>query len=139
MFFFNNDILQHLDGEGIDGTIGGISIDPLTLFVLLFADDMVLFSENPDELQILLNMLYQNSTYWSLNVNTLKAKLCVFQKRRQAAVRAGNIKMKYSICYLGFKLYYNGNVEMMTKTLPEQTLRAANNQLALFKRLAFDV
>ncbi|MCG7879398.1 MAG: reverse transcriptase domain-containing protein, partial [Candidatus Thiodiazotropha endolucinida] len=141
---FINDIRHHLQGEGADGTINGISIAQLSLFILLFADDMVLFSENPDELQVLLNRLYQYSTDWGLKVNTLKTKICIFQKRRQAAARAWiynneELEIVDSFCYLGLKFYYNGNIEMSTKTLSEQALRAANNLLALFKRISFDV
>ena len=141
---FINDIRQHLEGEGIAGTIGGRSTEQLTLFVLLFAGDMVLFSARLDELQKLLNRLYQYSTYWGLKVNTLKQKSVFFRKRRQAAVRVYKynnevLERVESFCYLGLKLCYNGNIEMMTKTLSEQALRAANNLLALFKRLAFDV
>lgn len=44
-----------------------------------------------------------------------------------------------SFCYLGLKLHYNGNLEMTTKTFSDQAARAANNLLALFKRLSFDV
>lgn len=141
---FINDIRHHLQGEGADGTINGISIAQLSLFILLFADDMFLFSENPDELQVLLNRLYQYSTDWGLKVNTLKTKICIFQKRRQAAARAWiynneELEIVDSFCYLGLKFYYNGNIEMSTKTLSEQALRAANNLLALFKRISFDV
>ena len=56
-------------------------------FVLLFADDMVLFSNNPDELQTLLNRLHSYSSHWGLKVNTAKTKVCVFQKRRQNIVQ----------------------------------------------------
>ena len=48
-------------------------------FVLLFADDMVLFSNSPDELQTLLNRLHIYSSHCGLKVNTAKTKVCVFQ------------------------------------------------------------
>ena len=105
---------------------------------------MVLFSDNPDELQMLLNRLHRYSTYWGLKVNTTKTKICIFQKRRQAVARAWKynneeLEIVDSFCYLGLKLHYNGNMEMTTKALSDQALRAANNLLALFKRVSFDV
>ena len=62
--------------------INGISIQQMCLILLLFADDMVLFSTDPAELQLLLNKLYTYSTEWGLKVNTLKTKICVFEKRK---------------------------------------------------------
>ena len=50
--------------------------------LLLFEDDMVLFSRDPVELQLLLNKPYKYSTEWGLKVNTSKTKICAFQKRR---------------------------------------------------------
>ena len=81
---------------------------------------MVLFSNNPDELQTLLNRLHCYSSYWGLKVNTAKTKVCVFQKRFQEVVKVwkyDNKKLEVvdSFCYLGLKLYYNGNMELMTK------------------------
>ena len=47
---FRNDVRQQLE-NGPEGAIGGIDLERLCCFVLLFADDMVLFSDSPDELQ----------------------------------------------------------------------------------------
>ena len=140
---FINDVRQQLE-NGPEGTIGGIDIERLCFFVLLFADDMVLFSNSPDELQTLLNRLHSYSSHWGLKVNTAKTKVCVFQKRRQNIVQVWKynneeLEVVDSFCYLGLKLHYNGNLEMTTKTLSDQAARAANNLLALFKRLSFDV
>ena len=40
------------------------------LILLLYANDMVFFSTDPTELQLLLNKLYKYSTEWGLKVNT---------------------------------------------------------------------
>ena len=47
--------------------INGIGIQQMCLILLLFADDMVLFSTDPAELQLLLNNLYTYSTEWGLS------------------------------------------------------------------------
>ena len=41
--------------------------------------------------------------------------------------------------YLGMKFHYNGNLEPGVKALSDQALKAANNLLALFKRMSFEV
>lgn len=50
---FIDDIRQDLPKERAEGTNGGTSIEQLSIFLILFADNMVLFSDNPVELQIL--------------------------------------------------------------------------------------
>ena len=78
-------------------------------FVLLFADDIVLFSNSPDELQTLLNRLHIYSSHWGLKVNTAKIKVCVFQKRRQNINQVWKynneeLEVVDSFCYLGLKV-----------------------------------
>ena len=110
----------------------------------MFANDMVLFSESPDELQTLLNKLNQYTTDWGLKINTVKTKVLIFQKRRQQLTRSWKLNdaildVVDSFCYLGLKINYTGNVEFTAKALSDQALRAANGLLALFKRLSFDI
>ena len=42
-------------------------------------------------------------------------------------------------CYLGIKFHKNGNLEQGAKALSEQALKAANQLLALSKRMSFDI
>ena len=51
------------------GEVDGVSINQICFFLLLFVDDMVLFSKDPMELQPLLDKLYAYSTKWGLKVN----------------------------------------------------------------------
>ena len=44
-----------------------------------------------------------------------------------------------SFCYLGMKFHRNGNLEPGVKVLSEQALKAANQLLALSKRMSFDI
>ena len=46
------------------GELDGVSIHQICFFLLLFADDMVLFSKDPMKLQSLLDKLYAYSTKW---------------------------------------------------------------------------
>jgi hypothetical protein len=49
------------------------------LFVLVYADDMVIFAESPEGLQKMLNTLHSYTEEWSLSVNIPKTKVVVFR------------------------------------------------------------
>ena len=59
----------------------GLTFDNITLIILLFADDMVIFGKSPDELQKNINLLYDYCSKWGLEVNVEKTKTMVFRKR----------------------------------------------------------
>ena len=126
------------------GEVAGVSINQLCFFLLLFADDMVLFSKDPMELQSLFDKLYAYSTEWGLKVNIRKTKVCVFENRRTQInhrwlIHGEPLETVDSFCYLGMKFHYNGNLEPGIKALSGQALKATNQLLALFKRMKFDV
>ena len=112
--------------------------------MMMMMDYMVLFSESPDELQTLLDKLYQYTTDWGLKINTVKTKVLIFQKRCQQLTWSWKLydailNVVNSFCYLGLKINYTGNVEFTMKALLDQALRTANGPLALFKCLSFDI
>ena len=141
---FVNDVYSDLTVADGLGEVAGVSINQLCFFLLLFADDMVLFSKDPMELQSLLDKLYAFSTEWGLKVNTRKTKVCVFENRRTQIdqrwlIHGEPLEIVDSFCYLGMKFHYNGNLEPGIKALSDQALKATNQLLALFKRMKFDV
>ena len=116
---FVNDIYSYLKNEGETPSINGIDIEQICFFILMFADYMVLFPESPDELQTLLDKLYQYTTDWGLTINTAKTKVLIFQKRHQQLTRSWKLNdaildVVDSFCYLGLKINYTGNVEFTT-------------------------
>ena len=58
----------------------GIAIYQLQLYLLLFTDDAVLFSETREFLQNQLNNMETYCKTWNLTVNVLKTKIVVFRK-----------------------------------------------------------
>ncbi len=48
----------------------------LKLFVLLYADDTVVFSEDGDELQTHLDKMYEYCKIWNLHLNVKKMQSC---------------------------------------------------------------
>ena len=51
-----------------------IDFNLVSVFLLMYADDMVLLSESPEGLQVLLNSLYNYNTQWNLTLNSDKTK-----------------------------------------------------------------
>ena len=66
-----NDIEENFITKGF----GGDDIGMLRLFLLLYADDIVLFAESEQELQKGLNLLEEYSDKWKLQVNETKLRL----------------------------------------------------------------
>ena len=51
----------------------------LSIYLLVYADDMILFSESFSELQNMLNTIQNYTTEWSLDVHVQKTKFVVFR------------------------------------------------------------
>ena len=64
-----------------DDTECGFSLDDILLVILLFADNMVIFGNSPNDLQRRLDLLNVYCDRWGLSVNTEKTKVMVFRKR----------------------------------------------------------
>ena len=58
----------------------GVDIGMLKLFLLLYADDIILFANEKENLQLSLNILENYCKRWKLKVNTQKTKVMVFRK-----------------------------------------------------------
>ena len=54
----------------------------IKIFLILYADDTLLFSESLDGMQSLLDELSNYCKIWKLEVNTSKTKCVIFSKRK---------------------------------------------------------
>ena len=72
--------LNDVENEFYLNGIEGIDIHHIKLFLLLYADDITLFSETAGSLQRALNLLSTYCQRWKLTVNTNKTKIMVFRK-----------------------------------------------------------
>ena len=70
-----SDIEQEIITKGADGVDTGF----LKLFLLLYADDIIIFYETAEGLQTGLNILYNYCQKWRLSVNPSKSKVMVFR------------------------------------------------------------
>ena len=57
-----------------------ITLNELQIFLLLFADDTVLFSETPEGLQLLLDKLHTYCSKWGITVNVDKTVAMIFKQ-----------------------------------------------------------
>ena len=54
----------------------------LKLFLLLYADETVIFAESTEELQTILIFFLKYCSEWKLSINVSKTKIVVFSKRK---------------------------------------------------------
>ena len=94
----------------------------LKLFVLLYADDTILLSENANDLQKALDGMKEYCDLNNLFVNVEKTKVVVFSKgkiRNKPVLKFGNhiIEVVDKYKYLGIEFNYNGHFAPNIKTL----------------------
>ena len=73
--------LSKLESIFISHGVPGIQILPndVSIFMLMYIDDICIFSDNPKDLQKKLNILNNYCSDWGLKVNTDKTKIIVFR------------------------------------------------------------
>lgn len=84
--------LSDIEGHFIINGFKGVDIGMLKLFVLLYADDIVILSETENGFQHGLKFLEDYCDRWKLQVNVNKRKVMIFRNR-------GAVRKKY-IFYL---------------------------------------
>ena len=87
-FFINDFEIQFIK----DGCVP-VELQDIHLFILMYADDMVLLSETIDGLQQMLNTLSSYTKDWNLEVNIDKTKIVIF---RNGGIVKDNKRWMYS-------------------------------------------
>ena len=130
---FINDMSTQLYDDHADV----ISLNELQIFLLLFADDTVLFSYSANGLQTLLNKLHVYCSKWDITVNTKKTVGMVFK----LGTRKENVELFYNntkldivnkFTYLGVTLSSTGKCYQSQKALADQARRAIYSLHSLF-------
>ena len=101
----------------------------IKLFILLYADDTVIFSENAEGLQNGLNSVNDYCNKWNLRLNTGKCKIVIFsrgivRKYPDFLIDSTKIEVVKDFTYLGLKLNYNNRFSIAQKDLYDRALRA---------------
>ena len=121
-----NDLEDEFYLKGSDG----IDIGMLKIFLLLYADDIIIFARSAEELQNNPDHLHEYSTRYRLIVNTSKTKVMVF---RRGGILPRNMKFYYNnfelaivntFSYLGIVFSTGGSFSECQKTLSGQATKA---------------
>lgn len=102
----------------------------LNLFTLMYADDMVLFSESIEGLQNLLDELNEYCIAWKLSVNVAKSKIVIFRKGGKVkndekwVFRNENLEIVNNFTYLGIVFNFNNKFSKAEKQLAVQARKA---------------
>ena len=71
--------LNAIEEQFMNSGIEGIDIDMFKVFLLLYTDGIVIFANNPEELQNGLDLLYDFCSKWKLTIYINKTKIMVFR------------------------------------------------------------
>ena len=84
---------------------------------ILFADDLVIFAENPKELQNMIDSLNNYHTTQQLNVNCDKTKIMVFSLNPKTGNFRSKLEANLSLMIVGKYKYIWGLSNLITKSL----------------------
>lgn len=107
-----------------------VEVKDLSLFLLMYADDMILFSESIEGLQNMLNNLFTYTQKWNLTVNINKTKIIVFRNGGRVKddevwhFNGDIVQLVDEFCYLGVLLNYNGKFSKAVQHVSEQGRKA---------------
>ena len=136
---FVNDILENINSN-VDGIF---TVNELKLFLILFADDQVVFAKTPDTLQSLLTDIEHYCTEWGLKINTSKTKAMIFEKGRRTYheffLYDTKIELVDSFKYLGITLFKNGSWYRSQKCIAQHASRALFNLFTIFNNAELSV
>jgi hypothetical protein len=119
-------------------------LNQLSMYMSIFAVDIVLFTTNAASLQAQLDCIYQYSIKGGLKINTKKSKVCICEKRKQSYsfewfINGEKLEIVDHFCYLGVNFIYTWNMKNAIKVLCDQALKAYYCLLSLFTRVNLDI
>ena len=137
-----NDLEQHLNVPD-----AGVSMGFIKLLLLLYADDVVIFAESSETLQVEIDKLYEYCEKWKLRLNTEKSKIIVFRKGNRPPTQQWKfgdnvLQTATAISYLGITLSSNGLMTQAQAKLADQANKACfllHKRLSKFKNMSVSV
>ena len=73
--------LNDIEEEFIHKGLHGIDVNMFKVFLILYADDIVVFANSSSELQKSLVLLFDYCQRWKLVVNTSKTKIMILERK----------------------------------------------------------
>ena len=122
---FVNDILEHID-TNIDDLF---TINELKLFLILYADDQILFATSQVALQKMLTNIETYCNTWKLKINTAKTKVLIFEKGTRYTdidifLYGEKLEVVTSFKYLEVYLLKNGSFNRTQKCIAEHASKS---------------
>ncbi|CAG2207414.1 unnamed protein product [Mytilus edulis] len=116
-----------------------ISLNGILIYLILFADDTVLFGKTPTVLQHLFDKLLLYCNKWNIEVNADKTKVVVFRNGFRPVdthffYDNKELQVVNSYVYLGVLLHYNGKFLHTQKRLAQQGSRAMSSLMNSLKQ-----
>ena len=116
----------------------------LKLFLLLYADDTVIFAENRNDLQAALDAMKSYCEMWKLKVNSDKTKIVIFSRsknrsREEFYFNNNKLDILEDFTYLGIKFNFNGKFDKAKKHLCDQARKAMFSVLKKARSLCLDI
>ena len=135
---FVNDIVTSINTD-LDGIF---STGELKLFLILFADDQVLFSTSPTSLQSMLNDVETYCNACGLKINVAKTKALIFEKSTRHShydffLYNEKLEIVTSFKYLGVYFFKNGNWHRSQKCIAEHASKAMHRLFSIFSKYEF--
>ncbi|MCG8047974.1 MAG: reverse transcriptase family protein, partial [Candidatus Thiodiazotropha endolucinida] len=122
--------LNDIESDFIHKGAEGIDIGMFKLFLLLYADDIVIFANDKNNLQSSLDILQNYCTRWKLKVNSQKTKVMVFRKGGRLSENLhfyydGNeLEIVNKFVYLGITFTTGGSFHETQNSLAGKALKA---------------
>ena len=134
--FLSDQINEQLSNDEVDVF--------LKLYLLLYADDTVVFAESQTGLQTALNCMLDYCKLWHLTVNTDKTKVVVFSRgklRNKPVFYFNNAPLEAvdDFSYLGVIFNFNGKFNKTKKHLTDQARKAMFSILTKIKKLCLPI
>ena len=136
---FVNDIVNNINSDLNDI----FTTNDIKLFLILFANDQVVFSKSPQTLQSILRDTENYCETWLIKINTSKTKVMIFKKGRRTHhnfyIYHTAIEAVDSFKYLGITLFKNSNWYRSQKSIAQHSSFALYNLFAIFNDVDLQV
>ena len=137
---FINDIYTNMNFNDLTNR----DLELLSMYMILFADDIVLFTTDPESLQSQIDAVHRYSNKWGLKINVQKTKICIFEKKKSTRnitffIDNEIVEIVDDFTYLGVNFSYTGNLSNAVKILHDQALKAYSSLISLFSKVSLDL
>ena len=132
---FISDLIDNMNAD-LDKVF---KINEIVLFMILYADDAVVFAKLKETLELLLNDIELYCGTVGLKINNKKTKVMIFERGHYTScdLFLNNVKLEVidSFKYLGVYFFKNGNWFRIQKRLAQHASYALHNLFTLFRQI----